>query len=203
MLSGQKSGSSTNRRGAWLFVAVAVLIALLGTACGESQETAELEADPNDAPAEGPLPTAPVDRSGKDSGSTGFSGSVDINNLILRIDALNEEDDLCVLLTGEAMADITGADINLTSLMTNPAGFTQLFAALEKVFGHMIEIAADDLRPALTEMQKVWSGMATIDPRAADAEAQAKLLIESPEVRSAQDGLAAWVVGNCQQEATS
>jgi hypothetical protein len=205
MLTKLRSGSRSNRSALWLLVALATLVAVLGTACGGGEATAELESDPNDAPAEGPLPTAPVERSGNEDedGSTGFSGNVDVNDLILRIDALNEEDDLCVLLTGEAMGDITGSDINLTSLMSNPAGFTQLFAALEKVFGHMIEIASDDLRPALTQMQTVWSGMATIDPRAADAEAQAKALIESPDVQAAQDGLAAWVLGNCQEEATS
>lgn len=176
---------------------VVVAVALVAAACG-GDPTSELASDPNDTAPEGPLPTAPVAGRSDDSGSPGFSGDVDVNELILRIDALNEEDDLCVLLTGQAMADITGSDINLTSLMSNPAGFTQLFAGLEKVFGHMIEIAADDLRPALTQMQTVWSGMSTIDPRAADADAQASALINSPEVQAASDGLAAWVVGNCE-----
>lgn len=184
----------------WRIILVTTCVALVAAACGGAATT-EMVSDPNDIPTEGPLPTAPPDRGSGEGGSPGLSGNVDVNDLILRIDALNEENDLCVLLTGEAMADITGSDINLTSLMTNPAGFTQLFAALEKVFGHMIIVAADDLKPALSQMQTVWTGMSQIDPRAADADAQASALVNSPDVQAAQDGLAEWVVGNCETEA--
>jgi len=122
---------------------------------------------------------------------------MDVNELIRRIDGLNNESDLCILLTGQALADVTGADINLTSLLTNPSGFTQLFTSLDKLFAHMVAIGPAEVQPSLQTMQGVWKGLATIDPRAPDAETRSAALIGDPNVQQAQDTLGTWVKGTC------
>ena len=173
--------------------AVLALILVLGGCGSGTKEVAGADGGP-----EGPLPTAPANFSLNSPGENATaSGSVDVNDLIRRIDALTEEDDLCTLLTGEAMADVTGADINLNSLVTNPAGFAQLFAALEKVFAHMGTIGSPELIAPLSTMQSAWASLATLDLSAPDAETQASALIASPELRAAQDALGVWVVDNC------
>jgi len=187
--------SDTGGKGILRLVASVALLCVLVSACGDGG-TQEI-AGRDDGSLDGPLPTAP--NGGTDNGGSGdpFSGSVDINDLIRRIDALNQEDDLCTLLTGQAMNDLTGADINLASLATNPAGFSQLFASLDTLFGHMIQIAPADLNPPLTVLQGTWGGLADIDVRGADAETRASRLIASPDVEIANETLGAWVVGNC------
>lgn len=172
---------------------VAALILVLGGCGSGTQEVADGDGGP-----EGPLPTAPANFSKNSPGeNAALTGAVDVNDLIRRIDALTEEDDLCTLLTGQAMADVTGADINMTSLLTNPAGFSQLFAALDKVFGHMNQIAPPELIQPLSTMQSAWATLATLDLSSPDAEAQASAVISSPELRAAQDALGVWVVDNC------
>lgn len=181
----------------WRLVALCMIAALVASACGGGG-TEELRVRDNGP--DGPLPTAPngQPRNAADLNAGGLlSGSVDVNDLIRRIDALNQENDLCTLLTGDAMADITGADINLTSLVSNPAGFSQLFASLDKLFGHMITIGPAELRPPLGTMKSVWSGLSGIDLRAADAESKAGVLVGSKAVQEANDALGKWVVANC------
>ena len=126
-----------------------------------------------------------------------MTGSVDANELIRRIDDLATETDLCKLLTGSALSDITSSDINLTSIMSNPAGFTQFFAALDRLFGHMGEIAPAEAKPSLAVLKGAWSGMAKFDPRAPDAQTRMNALVASPETQQAQKDLEAWVRGAC------
>jgi hypothetical protein len=193
--SDQQTSPRTRRWRAPAGVIPLALVAVLVAGCGGGTE--ELLDAGGQGPS-GPLPTAPDNfGNSRTNGNPALSGSVDVNELIRRLDALNEENDLCTLLTGQAMADVTGADINLTSLVSNPAGFAQLFAALDKLFGHMVAIAPAELSTPLGSMQGVWKQMSTIDPRAADAEARAGALIASPDVQVANDALGAWVVQNC------
>ena len=147
-------------------VAVVLAVAVLGAACSGDSGTTELSSDAADQTTPGPVPTAPGGvgpTTNSDSGAVGTSGSVDVNELIRRIDDLNNESDLCTLLTGEALRDVTGSDINLTSLLSNPSGFTQLFSSLDKLFAHMVVIGPAEVQPSLTTMQGVWKSMATID----------------------------------------
>ncbi len=174
--------------------ATVVFVGMLISACGGGG-TQELATDGGDG-LDGPLPTAPTGNSL--GGSTDpFSGEVDFNDLIRRIEALNGENDLCVLLTGEAMADVTSADINLASLAANPAAFSQLFASLDKLFGHMVAIGPAELNAPLSTLQGVWGGLSAVDIRGADAEAQASALIASDTTQAANDALGAWVATNC------
>jgi hypothetical protein len=172
-------------------VAVLAAVAALAVACSSTSTTRELSAE--DDPG-GPLPTAPVE--GASTGSR-EGGAVDVAELVRRIDALGSETDLCLLLTGEALADVTGANLDLTSLTSDPAGFTQLFTALDRLFAHMVTIGPPETQPALRTMQGVWAGVAAVDPAAPDAAARAGALIAAPEVQAAQAELGAWVRSSC------
>ncbi len=189
-------GTRAKRRRTVVAACVATAaVALVG--CGGG--TQELASDGSDG-LDGPLPTAPNGSSdnGVDLGAGDpFSGSVDVNDLIRRIDALNEETDLCTLLTGQAMSDLTTADINLASLASNPAAFSQLFASLDKLFGHMIVIGPPELTPPLTTLQGVWGGLSDVDIRGADAESRASALLANEDTQAANDALGAWVAVNC------
>jgi hypothetical protein len=182
--------------------AAVVSLVLLGVSCSSDSGTTELSSDSADQTTPGPLPTAPPTSGSSSSSKVGASGSVDVNELIRRIDDLNNETDLCALLTGKALADVTGADINLTSLLTNPSGFTQLFTSLDKLFAHMVNIGPAAVQPSLQTMQGVWKGLATIDPRAPDAETRSGALIADPKVQAAQKDLGTYVKTSCTTSAT-
>lgn len=187
---------TTRRASTATALVVAAALALSGCGGGGTQEIAGSDQNATG----GPLPTAPngSPRNGADlEAGDPLSGSVDVNDLIRRIDALNQETDLCVLLTGQAMADVTTADINLAGLASNPAGFSQLFAALDTLFGHMISIGPPELNGPLTALQGVWGGLADVDIRAADAETTASALLAGDATQAANDELGAWVVANC------
>lgn len=187
------------RRIRWAIGALLLTVVLVGAACSGSGTT-ELSSDAADQTAPGPLPTAPGGAGGSGTagkGGVGSTGKVDVNELIRRIDNLNNETDLCALLTGQALRDVTGSDINLTSLLSNPSGFTQLFASLDKLFAHMVVIGPAEVQPSLVTMQGVWKGMATIDPRAPDAQTRSSALIADPAVQQAQSTLGQWVKSSC------
>jgi hypothetical protein len=178
--------------------ATAAVLAVLVAAAGCGSGTQEVAVE--DGGPEGPLPTAPANFSRNSPGEeSALSGSVDVNDLVRRIDSLSQENDLCTLLTGQAMADVTGADIDLTSLLSNPTGFSQLFSALDKVFGHMAQIAPAELIQPISEMQSVWATLSTLNVASPNAEAQASALISSPVLRTSQDTLGVWVVENCRR----
>jgi len=187
----------SNRRGrlATAVGAFAVLVVLspLG-ACSRQSSTEELRSDPADETVPGPAPTAPPVAAGAE-GSSG--ADVDVNELIRRIDALNSETDVCTLLTGQAIRDVTRSNVNLTSLLTNPSGFTQLFAALDRLFSHLVQIGPPDLAPSLQTMQGLWKSMSSIDPRSPDAESRAGKLIGDPKVQAAQDSIGNYVKASC------
>ncbi len=173
---------------------VVATLALVATGCGGG-ETRQLAADGDEF--DGPLPTAPEGSPRSVGDGDPFSGSVDANDLIRRIEALRTETDLCTLLTGSAMADIAAADINLAGLASNPSGMSQLFSALDQLFGHMITIGPPEVTAPLQTLQGVWGGMADIDIRAADAESRAAELLAGDATQTANDELAAWVTENC------
>ena len=180
-----------------LFAALVLLCvaALTAAGCSKESTTEELSTDSADQAADGPIPTAPPEVAGQ--GSTGSSGDVDVNELILRIDALNTETDICTLLTGQAVKDVTQSNVNLTSLLTNPAGFSQLFAALDRLFAHLVQIGPAELTAPLQTMQGVWSAMSEIEPNAVDAEARASALVSDPNVQAAQTSIGDYVQANC------
>ncbi|MCZ7631041.1 MAG: hypothetical protein M5U19_19245 [Microthrixaceae bacterium] len=174
--------------------AVVAVLVLVVTGC--SGGTTEIVLDEQES---GPLPTAPdgSPRNGGTGDGNPFSGSMDANDLIRRIEELTSENDLCTLLTGQAMADIAAADINLAGLASNPSGFSALFASLDKLFGHMRTIAPAELDQPLSTLQGVWGGLADLNIRSTDAESRAAALLAGKDTRAANDALAKWVTANC------
>ena len=181
----------------WLaLLALALCVSLFVAACGSDAGTSELGKGASDKDSGGPPPTAP--RPTTDSaGKVGLSGSVDVNDLIQRIDALNNETNLCSLLTGQAMSDISTADINLTSLVADPAGFSALFSALDKVFAHMVQIGPPELTGPLQALQGVWKGLAASDPRSPDVQTKLNQEMSDPAVQAGQTAIENWVSTNC------
>jgi hypothetical protein len=183
------------RRAGGVLAAVLVVLVPLASACSQESTTVEAAEDPADQPVPGPAPTAPPVVGGETSAGTG--GDVDVNELIRRIDELNDETDLCTLLTGQALRDVTQSNVNLTSLLTNPSGFTQLFASLDRLFGHLVQIGPPELSEPLRTMQGVWTRLSEVDPRAIDAEARAGALIADPAVQAAQTAIGDYVTTTC------
>ena len=178
---------------------VLVALAALLAGCASSSDTTEVAgrgADPN-----APLPTAPAGSTGATTPlrPTVPTGSVDVQELVTRIDALNAETNLCTLLTGSALADVTGADLDLTSLLQDSTGFTSLFGSLAKLFGHMVDIAPATVKPDLQTMRGVWQGVATVDPKQPDAATKAGAFIADPSVQRAQSNVGVWVQTNCRR----
>ena len=156
--------------------------------------------DRDDRP--GPLPTAPATPPPSPTTPTvpggAATGEVTVDELVARIDALVTEDDLCTLLTGSALSDVTGADLDLTSLLQDPQGFTTLFSSLGRLFGHMVDIAPSAaVKSDLETMRGVWQGVAGLNPRAPDAAERAGALIANPAVQRAQSNLGVWVQSTC------
>ena len=193
--TGRRSGA---RRGV---VASLVVVAILAVgACASDSGPTEV-GGPGRVDEPGPLPTAPS-AAPTTAGSSGrpaaSSGNVTVDELVARMDALVAEDDLCTLLTGSALSDVTGADLDLTSLLEDPQGFTTLFASLGRLFGHMVDIAPSaTVQSDLETMRGVWQGVAGLDPRAPDAAERAGALIANPAVQRAQSNLGVWVQSTC------
>jgi len=160
---------------------------VVGESAPAEQSGAIPTAPPTSAPGNNPEPTA-----------AGSAGPLGVAQLVARIDALVAEDDLCTLLTGAALADVTGADLDLTSLLQDTSGFTTLFSSLGRLFAHMVDIAPSEVvRSDLDTMRGVWQGVATLDPRAPDAADRAGQLIADPAVQRAQANLGVWVQSTC------
>lgn len=182
-----------------LVPAVLLCLALVGAACSSESDTKVLDQDRADN-SDGPRPTAPGAGGATTTvagGNPALSGRVDIAELVRRLDALQAETDLCTLLTGQALSDVTGADINLSSLLSDPTGFTQLFGGLQRTYAHLVDIGPADLDPSLTVLQGLWGSLATVDPRSAEAESVVARAIASPEVQDANDAVASWITANC------
>ncbi len=192
-----RSGSPVRRP----VVVGALLVAVLLAGCSSTSGTTEVAGvDRDDRP--GPLPTAPATPPPSPTTPTvpggAATGEVTVDELVARIDALVTEDDLCTLLTGSALSDVTGADLDLTSLLQDPQGFTTLFSSLGRLFGHMVDIAPSAaVKSDLETMRGVWQGVAGLNPRAPDAAERAGALIANPAVQRAQSNLGVWVQSTC------
>jgi len=182
--------------------ALLVVLVVLGVLGSCAQETGPMVVGES-APAEqsGAIPTAPptsAPGNNPEPTAAGSAGPLGVAQLVARIDALVAEDDLCTLLTGAALADVTGADLDLTSLLQDTSGFTTLFSSLGRLFAHMVDIAPSEVvRSDLDTMRGVWQGVATLDPRAPDAADRAGQLIADPAVQRAQANLGVWVQSTC------
>jgi hypothetical protein len=192
----RRLGGSSRRA----MLVVAVALAALLAACG-GPETFEVEGAAGVEAAAVPPPTYPgpppgVDEAGGTPGAAGADIPEGVSDLIRRIDALSSEDDLCTLLTGE-FAALAAADVNPASITSNPASMVELFASLDRLFDHMVQIAPYIMRPPLVTIQQLWRTAAEMDLQDLAAREELESLIQGPEVTLAQAQIAAWVPINC------
>jgi len=172
-------------------VTVAMLAALtVGAACSSDATTTEMADDPADVTVPGPAPTAPPN-----DPSGGLSASGD--ELIVQLQALSEETDLCRVLTGEAFAALQSEEFDVAGLVTSPAGVTQLIALVDATFAQLVVIAPVEVRPSMQTIQDVWSRVARLNTGAADAERRTAEILSEPQVVAANQSLLTWGVLNC------
>lgn len=186
-----------------VLLAMALAVAVLSVGCSSESDTKVLTRDPADTVPVGPRPTAPGARptvagdANATAANPALTGSVDIPELVRRLDALQGESDVCTLLTGRALADVTGADINLSSLLRDPDGFRQLFGGLQRTYGHLVDIAPSDLDPPLVVLGDLWTSLARTDPSSEAARSTVVNAIGSQKVQAANDAVASWISRNC------
>lgn len=171
------------------FAAVLAAVVVLG-ACSSDATTTELAEDPADVTVPGPRPTAPeedVDSGLSDSGS----------ELLVQLQAISEETDLCAVLTGEAFATLLDEELDVTSLVTSPAGVTQLITLVDSTFTQLVVIAPPAVQPSMQTIQEVWTRVASLNTGAADAEQRTAEILAEPQVVEANRNIITWTALNC------
>lgn len=172
-------------------VAVALSALLVLTACSSSSETAELEHDPADATVPGHLPTAPPVDASDGEGLT--SGA---NALLAELEQVQEERDLCAILTGAAFEDLIAQRVDPAGLVTNPAGLTRLISAVDATFRHMVDIAPPEIAPSMQVLTDVWTRLAALGP-VDDVEGRVNGILAEPQVAQSNQAILAWAATNC------
>ncbi|CAN5462165.1 hypothetical protein BH10ACT3_BH10ACT3_24100 [soil metagenome] len=173
------------------FVAVAVLSMATG-ACTQQSETQELGQDPSDVTIAGTPPTAPP--------TTAYDGrglTSDANRLLAELQALQDEPDLCIVLVGDGLQPFLTGQVDTTNLVTSPSGLTQLLAAVNGLFSHVVTIAPPDIQPATATLADMWTRVAAVDTTAVDHDAQVDAITSDPAVTQAGQSVVTWVATNC------
>lgn len=169
------------------------LCCLVALGCSRTEsETVEMADDPADVTIPGVPPTLPP--------STPFDGSGlsdDANELIAELAAIQEETDLCVILTGDAFAPFLGGELDTTNLVTSPSGVSQLIVAVNSIFARMVEISPVEVQPATTVLQDVWTRVATLNSSASDYDQQVNAILGEAEVVAGYQSLATWAATTC------
>ena len=184
------------RRGAFLRCVcpvVTIAVAAVSFGCSRTESpTVEMAEDPADVTVAGVPPTAPP--------STAYDGSglsSDANQLIADLTAIQQETDLCVILTGEAFAPFLSGELDTTNLVTSPSGVSQLIVAVNSIFARIVVIAPPVVQPATVTLQDVWTRVATLNSSAADYDAQVDSILVEPQVVAAYQSLATWAATTC------
>lgn len=189
----QRDPWSTTGRARRALVVLGVFVTLLSvsaTACGSDAPTTELADDPADVTVPGPRPTAPDTT---DSGGLTADG----DQLIDQLEQVSEETDLCRVLTGEAFGTLLSEDIDVSGLVTSPAGVTQLFTLIDRTFAQMVAISPPEVRPAMSIIDQVWARLAALSTGTAEAQLRATELLAEPEVVEATRTVVSWTALNC------
>lgn len=188
---GQHRGAHrTSRWSAAPLVALVVASLVVVAGCSSDATTTELANDPADVTVPGPRPTAP----GEDTDS-GLSESG--NDLLVQLEAISEETDLCKVLTGEAFATLLSGDFDVASLVTSPSGITQLLTLVDSTFAQLVAISPPAVRPAMQTIQEVWARVASLNTGAADAQERTAEILAEPQVAQANQTLVTWAALNC------
>jgi len=178
----------------WVHVlAAATILATATIGCSRTESaTVEMVDDPADVTIAGTPPTAPP--------STEYDGrglSSDANKLIEDLVAIQQETDLCVILTGDAFAPFLSGELDTTNLVTSPSGVSQLIVAVNSIFARMVAIAPPEVQPATIVLQDVWTRVATLNSSAADYDEQVNAILAEAEVLAAYQSLATWAATTC------
>jgi hypothetical protein len=171
-------------------LALVMVVLVAPAACARSSETRQVASDPADETVPGNLPTAPA----RGDGTEGLGAGA--NRLLAELEEIQQERDLCAVLTGSAFEGLVGQNIDPSALVTNPAGITRLVTALDSTFVHMVSIAPPDLVPAMQTLRDVWRRLASLGP-VADAESQANVILSEPEVQASNQAIILWTATNC------
>jgi len=185
-------GRDRVRSAGCVLVLAVVLSAALGACSRTQSETLEADDDPADVTVPGVPPTAPPSSAFDGSGLSG-----DANQLIAELAAIQRETDLCVILTGDAFEPFLTGEVDTTNLVTSPSGLTQLLAAIDAIFTHVVEISPADVQPATATIQDTWVRVASISSAAPDYQAQVDAIMVEPQVVAAYESLGSWVTVNC------
>ena len=175
-----------------VLVLAVVLSGMLGACSRTQSETLEADDDPADVTVPGVPPTAPPSSAFDGSGLSG-----DANQLIAELAAIQRETDLCVILTGDAFEPFLSGEVDTTNLVTSPSGLTQLLAAIDAIFTHVVEISPAEVQPATATIQDTWVRVASISSAAPDYQAQVDAIMVEPQVVAAYESLGTWVTVNC------
>ncbi len=157
-------------------------------ACSSDAPTTQLADDPADVTTPGPRPTAPPDSTG------GLSASG--NDLIAQLQALQEEDDLCEVITGEAFATLGSGEVDVASLVTNPSGVAQLVAVVDATITHVVAVSPPDVQSSMQTISDVWGRLARLGG-GADAERRSQEILAEPAVLDANRTVLTWAALNC------
>ncbi len=171
-------------------VAAIAAVVLSVSGCASDATTVELADDPADVTVAGPRPTAPVI-----DVDSGLSASGDA--LLVELDALRNETDLCNVLSGSAFEQLLSQDFDVAGLVTSPAGVTQLIALIDGTFTQLVVIAPDEVAPAMQTIRDVWTRVASLNTGAPDAQARTAEILAEPQVIEAQQSLLRWAALNC------
>lgn len=169
---------------------ILVVAAVLGGACGGGSSSVELAEDASDATLPGVPPTAPVTDPNAGLSQTG-------EELLTQMTALTEEPDLCGALSSRAFTTLLSGEFDTAALVTSPAGLTRIVATLNSVFAHLVSISPAGVRPAMEQISGAWQRVVTINPNLPDSSEQARLIMEDPAIRGAQDEVGSWLAFNC------
>lgn len=173
------------------FVVAFVALGLLAGCSGESG-VRELDHDLATDTIAGPVPTAPP--------ATDYQGpglSAEATRLLSGLRDLEEERSLCAILTSSTVTEVLGGEVEISGLATTPAGIAQMLVAIDRFFGHVVEVSPPDLVPSTTIVQNTWRQVAEIGGDATDRDGRIEALLSSPDVQLAVDNVAAWVGANC------
>jgi hypothetical protein len=185
-------GRDRVRSAGGVLVLALVLLGVLGACSRTQSETVEAADDPADVTVPGVPPTAPPSSAFDGSGLSG-----DANQLIAELAAIQRETDLCVIVTGDAFEPFLTGEVDTTNLVTSPSGLTQLLAAIDAIFAHVVEISPAEVQPATATIQDTWLRVASISSAAPDYQAQVDAIMVEPQVVAAYESLGTWVTVNC------
>jgi hypothetical protein len=178
------------RRAGRLVALFVVIVAMAATSCASDAPTTELANDPADITVPGPVPTAPTTIAGDGLTESG-------NALIVELEALSNETDLCAILRGDALNGLLSQEFDLASLVTTPAGITQLLALVDATFEQLVTIAAPEVQPSMQVVRDVWLRVASLNAGGVDAQVRTAEILSEPQVLAANQSIVTWAALNC------